>query len=186
MKEIKVLYKEKISESQVLIDAVSVDRRMDYNILVSDGSESIEGRDKFINTINFPKLRARIYEGAVLRNSYMLFQGDKLISDNFIYSIHGSGGSRRRVKHYAAKVAQKQSNKEVRKQIICNGDVIIGVNEGSGTWGHWLIQTLPSILLCLRHYPDARVALPASYFGSRSNFGDILKLYKLESSRVGL
>ncbi|MBP0441369.1 glycosyltransferase family 61 protein [Tianweitania sediminis] len=48
--------------------------------------------------------------------------------------------------------------------------VIFVCNEGSGTWGHWVVHNLPTLIMLGDKFRDARIAIPQAYFGSRPSF----------------
>jgi hypothetical protein len=58
------------------------------------------------------------------------------------------------------------------------GQFYIACNEGSGTWGHWIVHNLPRVVLFLEAYPNGRVVVPRSYFGAgiHSACGQVLEL----------
>lgn len=62
------------------------------------------------------------------------------------------------------------------------GPIYIAQNEGSGTWGHWLVHNLPRVILFLRKVPNGRVVIPDDYRSER--YKSCLQL--LEKFDVGL
>lgn len=71
-----------------------------------------------------------------------------------------------------------------RSVVELHGPVFLACNEGSGTWGHWVIHTLPRVLMFLDIFPDGRVIVPAAYFGSLSSFGDLLQVFGVKERAI--
>lgn len=49
------------------------------------------------------------------------------------------------------------------EEVQVDGLAYIAYNEGSGTWGHWLIHILPRVIIFLRMYPFGKVIIPDDY-----------------------
>jgi capsular polysaccharide biosynthesis protein len=61
---------------------------------------------------------------------------------------------------------------------------LIAHNEGGETWGHWIVQNLPKILLFKRLHPHGRIALPLAYTEPGNNFGLSLRFYGIEPESI--
>jgi capsular polysaccharide biosynthesis protein len=57
-------------------------------------------------------------------------------------------------------------------------------NEGGGTWGHYLVQIFPKVLIFCERYPDARVIVPDVYATGNSSFSQMFDLYGIPRSRL--
>jgi capsular polysaccharide biosynthesis protein len=69
-----------------------------------------------------------------------------------------------------------------KEAIDVNELTLIVHNEGGGTWGHWIVQNLPRVILFKQKYPDAKIALPEGYRGG--NFAFSLSLFGIEWNSV--
>ena len=73
---------------------------------------------------------------------------------------------------------------EGRNEVRADGPIYISCNEGSGTWGHWLVHNFPRVVMFLDRFPDGRVVLPRDYLGARyKGCLDLLLLYGYEPDR---
>lgn len=98
-----------------------------------------------------------------------------------------SGGDRHFVFDRQRHLLQERDRKGVALPTILEGQVFWCMNEGSSTWGHWLVHNLPRALLFLEHYPYGRIAVPHAYFSERlRNFGETLAAAGITSDRVVL
>lgn len=61
------------------------------------------------------------------------------------------------------------------------------INEGSSTWGHWVVQTLPRALMFIDRFADGKLIVPASYaHGKLQNFGACLLAAGVPRERIVL
>lgn len=49
------------------------------------------------------------------------------------------------------------------QMVEVDGPVYIAENEGSGTWGHWLVHNLPRVVMFFRTIPNGRIVVPEDY-----------------------
>jgi capsular polysaccharide biosynthesis protein len=71
----------------------------------------------------------------------------------------------------------------VKKRI--EGPAYLCANEGSGTWGHWIVHNAPRATLFLEAFPEGRLVVPAAYVGqSVQSFIDVLRLSGISESRI--
>jgi capsular polysaccharide biosynthesis protein len=70
------------------------------------------------------------------------------------------------------------------KPVVIEELTMIAHNEGGATWGHWIVQNLPKILLFKRLHPNGRIALPLAFTEDSNNFGLSLRFYGIEPESV--
>lgn len=117
-------------------------------------------------TVEFPEINARkisenIYYSPGL--AHALFSESQLYTDHsLVASLHPS-----RKENISASWSSLIKNKEHLAIVTVNEPVYIAGNEGSGTWGHWLVHNLPRIILLMNHFPDLLFVIPADYKSDR-------------------
>lgn len=114
---------------------------------------------------------------------HALFNDERVFADHsLVASLHPE----RAMEIGAAQVAliaEGRSQRPAPRSIA--GDVHITCNEGSGTWGHWLIHNLPRALMFLDAYPDGRLLVPRGYRGGRYGAcGEILSLMGVSEAQI--
>lgn len=96
-------------------------------------------------------------------NGNVVSNAEGVILDNsLIFSLHPER-SDEVFEKALRQIDSHESDVPIRK---VDGQNYIACNEGSGTWGHWLVHNVPRIMLFLEAYPDGRVVVPKSYFGT--------------------
>jgi capsular polysaccharide biosynthesis protein len=62
--------------------------------------------------------------------------------------------------------------------------LLISHHEGGTTWGHYLIQSVPRMLLFLDAFPLGKIALPTWHADDAPGFGEALEIYKIPKQRL--
>lgn len=57
-------------------------------------------------------------------------------------------------------------------------------HEGGGTWGHYLVQSLPKALLFLERFPYGKIAVPDFHVFGTSNFSKLLSLFGITKDKL--
>jgi capsular polysaccharide biosynthesis protein len=109
-----------------------------------------------------------------LCRGFVVRQEDAIFADASIYSIGAKTQEdvekvARGLLHHSADFSASEN-----RTLSIADPVLITSNEGSGTWGHWVVHNFPRIALARAVFPEVLVMIPDSYFGSHANFGALL------------
>ena len=135
-------------------------------------------------SLSFDARFARTIHDVYLVEDHIVFDTAAIFIDASIHSIDICNSEQAKVVANDFSRRLDDASLESKKVILVDGLTILASNEGSGTWGHWVIHNLPRVLAAAAAYQNARIAVPASYFGSRPNFGSLLSLFGISESRV--
>jgi capsular polysaccharide biosynthesis protein len=62
--------------------------------------------------------------------------------------------------------------------------LLISHHEGGGTWGHYLIQSIPRMLLFLDAFPSGKIAIPTWHAQGAPGYGEALAFYNIPTERL--
>jgi capsular polysaccharide biosynthesis protein len=176
------------SEVRSLFDPVCVTRQPILGTLMKDRSAANRfswARYNGTYETEFPDVRLVVLENVSLVDEIAAIHHGRVITDHLIGFTKGPdgkmglmGSSKERLAVATDRLAAAPAGDPIDDiTLICN-------NEGGGTWGHWVVQTLPKVLLFKKAYPSGRIALPQSYMRPDNNFGLILSLYGIGPESV--
>ena len=107
----------------------------------------------------------RMYLDTSIELQYLQLQALPAVTERFTEAITGSQG---------APVDER----------FCDDTLLISHHEGGGTWGHYLVQSMPRMLLFLDTFASGKIAIPASYAEGARGFGEALALYNIPPERL--
>lgn len=135
-------------------------------------------------SVSFPEVCARVYSGNIRYSPAfehaLLADSDFIIDHSLVVSLHPDQSSQ-----ISSRWTQATTSAPILKRRIVDGPIYIAYNEGSGTWGHWVVHNLPRVLIFLDKVQDGRVILPKSYLGVRyCACLELLVRFGVESDRI--
>jgi hypothetical protein len=175
------------ADGPALVAATTVTRALRNGKWVSHESGSAKRNHERYSrpyTVNFPDIFCRTANNVTIYDNYLCLYNDELLVDHLTFSLG------RRSELYSSDAFILSLEKSLREKIdsleknaaVEDELTLVVHNEGGGTWGHWLIQNLPKILLFLTAYPSAKVALPEGYRGS--NYEASARAYGITDARI--
>jgi hypothetical protein len=102
-----------------------------------------------------------------LANEYVVYDCNSVFYGSSLLAHSVWESARQKGKQKFLSIAQsekKRVSEEYQDQAI-----FVAHNEGGGTWGHYLAQNLPKMLLARATYPSLKLGLPASYISHKSS-----------------
>lgn len=171
----------------LLLEACSVTRKPNLGVLMRDNHvQDAARRPADERVLRFGPVHARVLSEVVLNEDYVLHDSESLYIDNSVLLI--SASQREDVQRIADKYHNRlfSAPRDQGEVEYIDRQVLVTVNEGSGTWGHWMVHNLPKIALCLERFPGISVAVPASYMSvdAYKNFGALLDLFAVPRDRI--
>ena len=127
------------------------------------------GRDAQPRTIPFADLHAWHIPDALVTDQFLVHDAHNLYCDS---SILVSGASA----ETAAEACQKLADRfaAIPPQLVVEDHAsemaLVLHNEGGGTWGHYLVQIFPKVMLFCERFPAGKVILPDTYAKGGSSF----------------
>lgn len=137
-----------------------------------------------VRKLSFEARFARTIQDVYLTADYIVFNNNSLFIDGSIFTIDI------REKSQAMAIGNDLNGRlneialDYTKTISIDGTTILGSNEGCLTWGHWVVHNLPRVVAVAQLHPDANVIVPASYFGTRPSYGELLLLSGIARERI--
>lgn len=133
-------------------------------------------------TVEFPEVYARLIKDVQLCNGHVVYDESFVYTDNSIFSLFARDAAalERVANSCIAQIGEARGARVVR----ITDPVLLTSNEGSGTWGHWVVHNFPKIALAGPAYPEFRIMMPAAYNGSRRSFGELARLCGIADDRV--
>jgi capsular polysaccharide biosynthesis protein len=174
-------------ERHRLLPGETVRREARIGLTISDSaaaSRASEGlKEKKETTIKFDAVFARLISNVSLCHSHVIHDERAVYTDNSMHSLSARHPTaiEKVAEIYRAKIAQCTA--EPRKTVHIADPVILTNNEGSGTWGHWVIQNFPKIALASAALPDFKIMWPG-YGGAWRNFAELVRLHGIPESRM--
>ena len=171
-----------IASHHKLSDEVTVQRTPRLGVLCQDGSSNPKFSHPWYQgayTVTFPDVCCRIVNDVTVFNEYMALHEAGAIVDH-LTTFRGRADGTFHLEDATAALIQRHLNEFRSRQAepdVIDDLTLIAHNEGGETWGHWIVQNLPKILLFKRLHPDGRIALPLAYTEAGNNFGLSLRFY---------
>jgi capsular polysaccharide biosynthesis protein len=116
----------------------------------------------------------------ILSNGFIVYDEDHVYVDSSIH-VHLKQDINAVSDHFLSVISESPAPVD----IYADKSVLVVHNEGGGTWGHFLVQNFPKILLYLRHYVNGYVAMPRGHTLRQSNnFAGLLDVYGVPQHRI--
>jgi hypothetical protein len=134
--------------------------------------------------IRFAETLARTIDNPLLAREMILFDEERMYLDTSIEL------QQRRPKLVIPAVTQRWA--EVITASVdapvddrfCGDTLLISHHEGGYTWGHYLAQSVPRMLLFLEAFPSGKLAVPAWIANGANGFGEALAVYNISRERI--
>ncbi len=141
-------------------------------------------RDFAPREIAFADVMARTIEAPLLAGEMVLFDQSHIYLDTSIVLEYTPD----QIQSVAARFreALARSASDPLDDAYSDDTVLISHHEGGHTWGHYLCQSLPRILLFLDTFPTAKIAVPAWHAEGARGFGEALALYAVPLERLAV
>ncbi|MGP0076788.1 MAG: glycosyltransferase family 61 protein [Bryobacteraceae bacterium] len=184
LEAISKLVDEDYAPRVVLVPPTSQLRKPQRGRLWHDkASDQKAKRDFSARRIPFSATSARIIESPLLTREMILFDEQRLYLDTSIEL------------EYSEKLALPEVMQRFGEAITASVDapvderfrddtVLISHHEGGGTWGHYLVQSIPRMLLFLEAFPFGKIAVPAWHAEGANGFGEALEFYKIPKKHL--
>lgn len=178
-----------IASCHTLSDEVTVQRTPRLGVLRKDRSSNPKFNHPWYQgayTVTFPDVCCRIVDDVTVINEYMAVHEAGAIVDHLTTfrgradgTFHLEDATAAFIKRHLEEFQTRPDEPDVIEEMT-----LIAHNEGGGTWGHWIVQNLPKILLFKRLHPNGRIALPRAYTEASNNFGLSLRFYGIEPETI--
>lgn len=133
--------------------------------------------------INFAGAAARTIDKPLLADEMVLFDSRRIYLDTSIMLQHHDKDVLAQVIQRNAEAIRAAAEAPVDSRYR-NDILMISHHEGGGTWGHYLIQSIPRMLLFLEAFPHGKIALPAWHAKGVNGFGEVLEFYDIPVERL--
>jgi capsular polysaccharide biosynthesis protein len=173
-------------EKSLLYPFVEVRRTPQVGLIMKDAAAEWRGNHyQHSRWEKFPAIYSRRIHNVMLCDTHILYDENSIYTDNLITAkfAHDDAAFEHTAYGHAGIAIEKERTVPHVEHI--QEPVIVTSNEGSGTWGHWLVHNFPKIALAREAYPNCKVLVPVSYFvGGYANFGEVLWLLGLKSEEM--
>jgi hypothetical protein len=133
--------------------------------------------------ISFGNIVARTIDNPLLAQEMMLFDERRMYLDTSIELQYLGRPALPAITQNCAGAISASVNATLDDRFR-DDIVLISHHEGGGTWGHYLIQSLPRILVFLDAFPSAKIAVPAWHAEGANGFGEALAFYNIPEDRL--
>ena len=133
--------------------------------------------------IQFAATVARCIEHPLLAREMMLFDEHRMYLDTSIELAYSPGSALPTVARRCAEAIASSAAAPFDEQFR-DDTVLISHHEGGHTWGHYLAQSVPRMLLFLEAFPAGKVAVPTWHAEGAPGFGEALAFYNIPPERV--
>ncbi|MBM6583359.1 glycosyltransferase family 61 protein [Microvirga sp. BT689] len=178
-----------IASYHKLSDEVTVQRTPRLGILCKDRSSNPKFSHPWYQgtyTVTFPDVCCRIVDNVTVFNEYMALHKAGAIIDHLTTfrgwadgTFHLEEATAALIKQHLNEFQSRRDEPEVIEELT-----LIVHNEGGETWGHWLVQNLPKVLVFKHLHPHGKIALPLAYAETGNNFGLSLRFYDIEPESI--
>lgn len=142
-------------------------------MLSDDPSLRIQGRSPDPIGVSFPALRAWHLDNVLITNEFVVHDERHLYIDSSIVCTGpAEDGWADIVARFTAAIDRAEMTDTVIDEVV-----LVMHNEGGGTWGHYLVQNFPKVLLFRRAFPNGRIAVPRYYATGDSNYSRLFDLF---------
>ncbi|MFD0463253.1 glycosyltransferase family 61 protein [Microvirga aerilata] len=178
-----------IASHHTLSDEVTVQRTPRLGVLRKDRSSNPKFNHSWYQgtyTVTFPDVCCRIVENVIVFNEYIAVHDAGAIVDH-LTTFRGRADGTFHLEDATASSIRRDLDdfrSGADEPDVIEELTLIAHNEGGGTWGHWLVENLPRILLFKRLHPTGRIALPRAYTEPSNNFGLSLRFYGIEPESI--
>ncbi|MCB8878768.1 glycosyltransferase family 61 protein [Acidisoma cellulosilytica] len=158
--KLEILGKQKVAEEVKTIYFPRI------GVLARDDLKDDLIRDGFRIVSDHPEISIYEVSDGFLANEYVVYDKNSVyfVTSLSVNSVWPAIREKRRQDFVSIARSVKLHVSEEHK----DQSVFVAHNEGGGTWGHYLAQNLPKMLLAKSIYPSLKLGLPASY-GSNKN-----------------
>lgn len=169
---------------KILIPATSEIRKpLPGNLWHDKACRNKVRRRKGARNIEFAGIAARNIDSPLLIDEMFLLDSDRLYLDTSI-ELHyleksGLGGVLERSATAIRASAHAAVDARYRDDVL-----LISHHEGGGTWGHYLIQSIPRMLTFLDHFPSGKIVIPMYQAEGVNGFGEALACYGISHERL--
>lgn len=146
-------------------------------VLYDDGAIWRPVREYRRSHVSFPEIHAYHVEQAILSAEFIVHRGTQVFVDSSIHTADRKGENALEIAERFTMVLDTLPLTDVAD---CYADEVALVlhNEGGGTWGHYVVQNFPKVLLFRQHFPAGKIVLPAPHtHRQHSNFARMFDVY---------
>jgi capsular polysaccharide biosynthesis protein len=171
-------------EQRILLPKQDAVRKARIGLIKLDRAQGRTGQLQEHRKLEFPAVCSRLIRNVRVCDSSIIYDDSAIFTDNTIGSLFALNPNLISSVADRHTSAIKRAKDEARKVVAIEEPVILTTNEGSGTWGHWVVHNLPKIVLSASAYPDFKIMVPAAYFVQMKNFGELLTLAGISKDRI--
>ena len=126
--------------------------------------------------LGFPEIYAYHVERPILSAEFVVHRGTQLFVDSSIHTADKKGANAHEIAERF--VAVLDTLPDEISELYADEVALVLHNEGGGTWGHYVVQNFPKVLLFRQHFPSGKIVLPEPYtHRNNSNFARIFDVY---------
>lgn len=141
-------------------------------------------RRKFAaHEIQFEATLARRVDNALLVKEMFLFDESRMYLDTSIEMEYAREHGVPEVTQRFSEALRASADAPVDDRFR-DDTLLVSHHEGGGTWGHYLAQSIPRMLLFLDAFPSGKIAVPTHYADGAPGFGEALAFYDIPGERL--
>jgi hypothetical protein len=133
--------------------------------------------------IRFGDTVARTVDHPLLAKERFLFDRERMYLDTSIHIQRAGKSAMPEITREYSEAIRASVNDRVDRR-FCHDVVLISHHEGGHTWGHYLVQSIPRMLLFLNAFPEGKIAVPMWHANGANGFGEALALYNIPRERL--
>jgi capsular polysaccharide biosynthesis protein len=134
-------------------------------------------------TIEFADTVARTIDAPLLAKEMILFDEKRMYLDTSIELEYLQNLALPAVTQRCVEAITATAGAPVDER-FSDDVLLISHHEGGGTWGHYLVQSIPRMLLFLNAFPSGKIAIPMWHAQGANGFGEALAFYNIPRKRL--
>jgi hypothetical protein len=151
-------------------------------VLYDDPCAFIRLREYLPIAATFPEVYAWHIESPILTDCIVVHRDRDVFVDSSIFSADSDGQKNSEI--LAAFSAKINLYGRTVEDFYETESAMMFHNEGSLTWGHFVVQNLPRALLYLQRFPDGKLVLPRFLLDPNENYIQLLKKLGVSVSQI--
>ncbi len=164
-----------------LVDATTMVRQPRQGVVVRDPAAEDRGQRRFDPVeVRFEPVYAWHIPDATISDEFAVHDERHLYVDS---SIHCATLPTSEWDGAVADLHRRIARSTPTPDIV-DATVLVLHNEGGGTWGHYLAQNFPKVLLFLKQFPHGRIAVPRPHATGSSSFARLFDLFGIPRSTL--
>lgn len=127
--------------------------------------------------VSFPEIYAYHVERPILSDEFIVHRGRELFIDSSIHTADKKGENAPEIAERFTTILDSLPVADV-SDAYADEVALVLHNEGGGTWGHYVVQNFPRVLLFRQHFPCGKIVAPVPHtHRQHSNFARMFEVY---------